>query len=44
MPRFGAKNPITTTWRLAKMNLAIRRIEANLGEGHGDTLSNRQFP
>ena len=34
----------TTTWRLAKMNLAIRRIEANLGEGSGDTLRNDNFP
>lgn len=29
-----------TTWRLAKMNLAIRRIEANLGPHHGDTFHN----
>jgi len=34
----------TTTWRLAKMNLAIRRIEAKLGEGSGDTLRNDNFP
>ncbi len=27
-----------TTWRLAKINLAIRKIEANLGEKHADTL------
>jgi type I restriction enzyme M protein len=33
-----------TTWRLAKMNLAIRRIEANLGDGAGDTLRNDNFP
>ena len=33
-----------TTWRLAKMNLAIRRIDANLGEGHEDTLMNDNFP
>ena len=33
----------TTTWRLAKMNLAIRRIEANLGEA-GDTLRNDNHP
>jgi type I restriction enzyme M protein len=29
-----------TTWRLAKMNLAIRGIEANLGRQHGDTFHN----
>jgi|APSaa5957512535_1039671.scaffolds.fasta_scaffold03526_6 type I restriction enzyme M protein len=33
-----------TTWRLAKMNLAIRRIDANLGESHEDTLVNDYFP
>jgi type I restriction enzyme M protein len=27
-----------TTWKLAKMNLAIRGIEANLGPEHGDTF------
>ena len=29
-----------TTWRLAKMNLAIRGIEANLGPHHADTFRN----
>lgn len=29
-----------TTWRLAKMNLAIRGIEANLGEKNADTFHN----
>ncbi|MBA2395730.1 MAG: type I restriction-modification system subunit M [Ktedonobacteraceae bacterium] len=29
-----------TTWRLAKMNLAIRGVEANLGQHNGDTLHN----
>lgn len=34
---FGQEsNP--TTWRLAKMNLAIRRIDANLGPEPGDTF------
>jgi len=33
-----------TTWRLAKMNLAIRRIEVNLGESHDDTLINDLHP
>ena len=27
-----------TTWRLAKMNLAIRGIESNLGQEHADTF------
>lgn len=29
-----------TTWRLAKMNLAIRSIEANLGPHHADSFHN----
>lgn len=29
-----------TTWRLAKMNLAIRKIEGNLGPRDGDTFGN----
>lgn len=29
-----------TTWKLAKMNLALRRIEANLGPHHADTFRN----
>ena len=29
-----------TTWRLAKMNLALRGIEANLGPSHADTFNN----
>src|SRR5208283_5466286 len=29
-----------TTWKLAKMNLAIRGIEANLGPQHADTFHN----
>ncbi len=29
-----------TTWKLAKMNLAIRGIDANLGKAHGDTFHN----
>ncbi len=31
-----------TTWRLAKMNLAIRGIEGQIG--HGDTFHNDRFP
>lgn len=44
---FGQEsNP--TTWRLAKMNLAIRGIEADLGGSHGDSFlkdqhKDRQF-
>ena len=29
-----------TTWKMAKMNLAIRGIESNLGEHHADTFLN----
>lgn len=29
-----------TTWKLAKMNLAIRGIDANIGEHQGDTFHN----
>ncbi|MEC5185892.1 type I restriction-modification system DNA methylase subunit [Cryobacterium sp. MP_3.1] len=34
------QNP--TTWRLAKMNLALRGIEANLGPEWGDSFTNDQ--
>ncbi len=38
---FGQEsNP--TTWRLCKMNLAIRGIECNLGQLHADTFHNDQ--
>lgn len=33
-----------TTWRLCKMNLAIRGIEADLGEKPGDTFFDDQHP
>ena len=33
-----------TTWKMAKMNLAIRGIEANLGEHHADTFLNDLHP
>jgi len=40
---FGQEsNP--TTWRLAKMNLAIRGIEANLGPKHADTFHRDMHP
>jgi len=40
---FGQEsNP--TTWRLAKMNLAIRGIEANLGERHADSFHEDLHP
>lgn len=32
-----------TTWRLARMNLAIRGIEANLGQSHADTFREDLF-
>ena len=44
MLQFGAKNTTPQLGALAKMNLAIRRIEANLGDGSGDTLRNDHFP
>jgi type I restriction enzyme M protein len=40
---FGQEsNP--TTWKLAKMNLAIRGIEANLGPENGDTFTRDLHP
>lgn len=40
---FGQEsNP--TTWRLAKMNLALRGIDANLGNEWGDTFHNDKHP
>jgi type I restriction enzyme M protein len=33
-----------TTWRLAKMNLAIRGIDANLSDGSADTFHNDRHP
>lgn len=33
-----------TTWRLAKMNLAIRGIDNNLGDSYGDTFLNDKHP
>ena len=40
---FGQEmNP--TTWRLAKMNLALRGIDANLGPQWGDTFKNDLHP
>ena len=40
---FGQEsNP--TTWRLAKMNLALRGIDANLGTEWGDTFHNDKHP
>lgn len=48
----GKRNQITvygqesnrTTWRMARMNLAIRGIEANLGPKHGDTFHEDLHP
>ena len=40
---FGQEsNP--TTWKMAQMNLAIRGIEANLGESQADSFINDQHP
>ena len=33
-----------TTWRMARMNMAIRGIEAKLGKQHGDTFHRDQHP
>jgi len=33
-----------TTWKLAKMNLAIRRIESNLGPEHADSFHHDHHP
>ena len=38
---YGQENT-PTTYKLAKMNLAIRGISANLGDKHADTFSNDQ--
>ncbi len=38
---YGQENT-PTTYKLAKMNLAIRGISANLGETHADTFANDQ--
>lgn len=35
---------VATTWRLAKMNLAIRGIEANLGDRSDDSFHRDHFP
>ncbi|MBX3313768.1 MAG: SAM-dependent DNA methyltransferase [Actinobacteria bacterium] len=35
---------VATTWRLAKMNLAIRGIEANLGDRSDDSFHRDEFP
>jgi type I restriction enzyme M protein len=38
----GAQQFNYTTWRLAKMNLAIRGIDGQIA--HGDTFHNDRFP
>jgi type I restriction enzyme M protein len=40
---FGQENN-PTTWRLAKMNLALRGIDANLGPQWGDSFNNDLHP
>ncbi|WP_051306443.1 type I restriction-modification system subunit M [Massilia alkalitolerans] len=36
------RNP--NTWKLAAMNLAIRGLDFNLGDSHGDTFANDKHP
>jgi type I restriction enzyme M protein len=43
MSIFGQESS-PTTWRLARMNLALRGIRADLGERHGDTFRNDLHP
>ena len=43
MSVFGQES-VPTTWRLAKMNLALRGIDANLGAEWGDSFHNDQHP
>ena len=33
-----------TTWRMARMNMAIRGIEAKLGQKHADSFHDDQHP
>lgn len=40
---YGQEN-VSTTWKLAKMNLAIRGIEANLGDEPADSFHNDKHP
>ncbi|GAA2721537.1 class I SAM-dependent DNA methyltransferase [Cellulomonas aerilata] len=40
---FGQES-VATTWRLAKMNLALRGIDANLGNEWGDSFHNDKHP
>lgn len=42
--RVFGQEAVEETWRLAKMNLAIRRIDADLGDGHADTFANDKHP
>jgi type I restriction enzyme M protein len=42
--RVFGQEAVATTWRLAKMNLAIRHIEADLGPAWGDSFHNDQHP
>ncbi len=41
---FGQESNHHTTWRLAKMNLAIRQIENNLGKEHADSFHRDLHP
>ena len=42
--RVFGQEAVEETWRLAKMNLAIRRIDADLGDGHADTFADDKHP
>jgi len=40
--QFTGKKTLPTTYKLAKMNLAIRGFRANLGDKHAELISNDQ--
>ncbi len=42
--RVFGQEAVEETWRLAKMNLAIRRIDADLGDAWADTFANDKHP
>jgi type I restriction enzyme M protein len=42
--RVFGQEAVEETWRLAKMNLAIRRIDADLGDIWADTFANDKHP
>jgi type I restriction enzyme M protein len=42
--RSGSQESTPTTWKLAKMNLAIRGIESNLGPENADSFHRDLHP